>query len=54
MALAQIEGLFDEILDFLASTPTPEAIIEFQPPRASTKSFESIIGQKPQRSIIHK
>lgn len=32
MAFAQIEGLFDEIMEFLASTPTPQSIIDFQPP----------------------
>jgi hypothetical protein len=31
MALAQQHALFDEILDFLASTPTPEAILAFRP-----------------------
>lgn len=31
MALARQHALFDEILDFLASTPTPETIIAFRP-----------------------
>lgn len=31
MALASQHILFNEILDFLASTPTPEAIIAFRP-----------------------
>ena len=31
MSFASQTTLFDEILDFLASTPTPEAIIEFRP-----------------------
>ena len=31
MAAIQSNTLFDEILDFLASTPTPEQIIAFQP-----------------------
>lgn len=34
MALASAPTLFDEILDFLASTPTPEAIIAFHPSSA--------------------
>lgn len=32
MAFAQIDDLFEDILDFLSSTPTPQAIIEFDPP----------------------
>jgi hypothetical protein len=32
MALAKNEGLFDEILDFLATSPSPEAILAYQPP----------------------
>ncbi|MCB9457793.1 MAG: hypothetical protein H6671_17560 [Anaerolineaceae bacterium] len=31
MALAQPDTLFSEIIDFLASTPTPEDIIAFKP-----------------------
>lgn len=31
MAVAQPDTLFSEILDFLASTPTPERIITFRP-----------------------
>ena len=31
MAVAQPDTLFSEILDFLASTPTPENIIAFRP-----------------------
>lgn len=31
MAFASQTSLFDEILDFLSSTPTPKAIIDFQP-----------------------
>lgn len=31
MAVAQPDTLFNEILDFLASTPTPEKIIAFRP-----------------------
>lgn len=32
MALAPAETLFDEILDFLASSPTAEQIVNYQPP----------------------
>ena len=32
MAFAPPQALFDEILDFLASTPTPDQIIGFEPP----------------------
>ena len=31
MAIAQPETLFAEVIDFLASAPTPEAIIAFKP-----------------------
>jgi hypothetical protein len=31
MVLAQPDTLFSEIIDFLASTPTPEDIIAFKP-----------------------
>jgi hypothetical protein len=31
MAFTQQHALFDEVLDFLASTPTPETIIAFRP-----------------------
>ena len=31
MATLEAGTLFDEILDFLASTPTPEQIVEFHP-----------------------
>jgi hypothetical protein len=31
MATMETSTLFDEILDFLASTPTPEQIVEFHP-----------------------
>ena len=31
MAVAQPDTLFTEIIDFLASTPTPEGIVAFKP-----------------------
>lgn len=31
MAVAQPDTLFSEIIDFLASTPTPEDIVAFKP-----------------------
>ncbi len=31
MATLEAGTMFDEILDFLASTPTPEQIVEFHP-----------------------
>lgn len=34
MASLEISTLFDEVLDFLASTPTPEQIIAFHPSEA--------------------
>ena len=31
MAVARPEALFAEVIDFLASTPTPEQIVDFKP-----------------------
>lgn len=34
MSLRETSGLFDEVLDMLSSTPTPEQIIAYQPSAA--------------------
>ena len=31
MTMLEVTGLFDEVLEFLASTPTPKQIIAFKP-----------------------
>jgi hypothetical protein len=33
MGFAPVEYLFDDILEFLSSTPTPLQIVEYQPPQ---------------------
>lgn len=43
MALAAIESLFDEILEFLASTPTPEQIIAYRPPEDLQQRLSSLL-----------
>ena len=49
MAIAPEAELFDEILDFLASTPTPEQIIAFQPPEHLQQRLTYLLEQN-QRS----
>ncbi len=49
MATAPEIELFDEILDFLASTPTPEQIIAFQPPENLQQRLTYLLEQN-QRS----
>ena len=43
MASAYPDTLFDEILDFLASTPTPEQIIAFQPPESLQRRLSELL-----------
>jgi hypothetical protein len=45
MAIAPEATLFDEILDFLASAPTPEQIIAFQPPEALQQRLTYLLEQ---------
>lgn len=45
MAFAPIDTLFDSVLDFLASTPTPEQIIDFQPPEALQERLSELLAQ---------
>lgn len=45
MAIAPEISLFDEILDFLASTPTPEQIIAFQPPDTLQERLSQLLEQ---------
>lgn len=37
--------LFDEILDFLASTPTPQAILEFRPSEQLQSRASSLLDK---------
>ncbi len=43
MAFAPSDTLFDEILDFLASTPSPEQIIAYQPPEALQQRLSDLV-----------
>lgn len=43
MAFAPTDTLFDTILDFLASTPTPEQIIAYQPPEGLQQRLSELL-----------
>jgi hypothetical protein len=43
MALAPTETFFDEILEFLASSPTPTQIVDFQPPVALQQRLSEML-----------
>jgi hypothetical protein len=43
MALAKNEGLFDEILDFLATSPSSEAILAYQPPEGLQARLNTLL-----------
>jgi hypothetical protein len=43
MALATIEPLFDEILEFLASSPSAEAILNYQPPDVLQERLSALL-----------
>jgi hypothetical protein len=45
MTFAAIESLFDEILEFLASTPTPEQIIEYKPPENLQQRLSALLDK---------
>ena len=45
MAFAPTDTLFDAILDFLASTPTPEQIIAYQPSEALQQRLSELLAQ---------
>ena len=45
MASAPTDTLFDEILEFLASTPTPERIIAYQPPDAFQQRLSDLLAK---------
>jgi hypothetical protein len=48
MAVVQLNPLFDEVLEFLASTPTPEAIIAFQPSEILQQRATALLEHKRQ------
>jgi hypothetical protein len=45
MAFAPTDTLFDTVLDFLASTPTPEQIIAYQPPEPLQQRLSELLAQ---------
>jgi hypothetical protein len=45
MAFAPAQNLFDEVTDFLARAPGPEAIIEFRPSAALASRGEELLAR---------
>ncbi len=45
MAFAPTDTLFDTVLDFLASTPTPKEIIAYQPPEVLQQRLSELLAQ---------
>ncbi|MBZ0297540.1 MAG: hypothetical protein K8L99_33600 [Anaerolineae bacterium] len=45
MALAPADALFDDILEFLASSPTAEQIVHYQPPVALQQRLSELLGK---------
>lgn len=51
MAVAQPDTLFLEIIDFLASTPTPEDIIAFKPSDRLEQRLSDLLEQNRQDTL---
>jgi hypothetical protein len=51
MALAPADTLFDEILDFLASSPTAEQLVSYQPPTALQQRLSELL-EKNRRVVL--
>jgi hypothetical protein len=51
MFVAQPDTLFKEIIDFLASTPTPEDIIAFKPSEQLEQRLSHLLMQNRQDSL---
>lgn len=45
MAFAPTDTVFDIVLDFLASTPTPEQIVAYQPPEPLQERLSILLEQ---------
>jgi hypothetical protein len=43
MAFVAAEDLFDEVLDFLASSPTAEQLVNYQPPAALQQRLSELL-----------
>jgi hypothetical protein len=52
MAIAQPTILFDEILDFLASTPTPQQIIAFKPSDNLQERLDDLLERNRQETLM--
>ena len=42
----EVSAIVDEVLDFLASTPTPEQIVAYQPSKASQGRLRALLNKK--------
>ena len=51
MVATQPETLFAEIIDFLASTPTPEAILAFKPSERLEQRLGELLEQNRQETL---
>ncbi len=51
MAVAPPNTLFDEITDFLVSSPTPEQIIEFQPSEALNQRLHDLLDKNREENL---
>ncbi len=51
MALAPPNMIFDEIIDFLASAPTPQQIIAFEPPETLQKRLSELLERNRQGTL---
>ncbi|MFN8374581.1 MAG: hypothetical protein U0694_17095 [Anaerolineae bacterium] len=51
MAVVQINPLFDEVLEFLASTPTPNDIVAFQPSDVLQQRASALLEKKRQDAL---
>jgi hypothetical protein len=45
MAFAPTDTMFDEILDFLASSPSPTQIIDYQPPESLQARLSELLAK---------
>jgi hypothetical protein len=52
MADIELSTLFDEILDFLASTPTPEQIIAFKPSPELDQRLHDLLDRNTNNTLV--
>jgi len=51
MLLAPVEQMFDEILDFLATSPTAEKLIQYQPPIVLQQRLDELLDKNSKTSL---